>query len=452
MKMLNFYKLLVIIYTGIGLCLVNTVFALLVADTAWVSAGISLLTLAVGAVAVLFVRRLRTLFSNASLVLGQAIKGDLTQRMEPGAALDDLDIMQHRINNLIDVVDVFVRGNGALIAQESDSGYFKKISQAPLMGMLKAQAGGILDMQDKIETAPIKPTKKIADAAGNRAFLSGIKQSLSELSDLSQRLQASVSTIVSNCESGSSGTTNSREGVIEAAQRTQHNVETVAAAAEELTYSINEISERVGESSRIAEQAVEHAKKSNVIVTGLNAASEKIGDVVNLITDIAGQTNLLALNATIEAARAGEAGRGFAVVASEVKNLADQTAKATEDISGQIGSIQDSTNSAVKAIQEIGDTINKISEISTAIALAVEEQSAATSEISRNIQEAANGTQEVTSTINSLASGNSNNVAAITSSHDALQLANLLTEGLAVMGGDVQKQNSKNDAVDNQAA
>jgi len=177
------------------------------------------------------------------------------------------------------------------------------------------------------------------------------------------------------------------------------NVTMVAASAEELGSSIEEIGRQVAGSADLARKAVEEASQTAALVQELNEATSLIGDVATLIASIAGQTNLLALNATIEAARAGTAGRGFAVVAAEVKDLAAQTARATQDISHQIGRIQGSTGLAVRAIDSIGGRIREISGVATAIAAAVEEQGAATQEIVRNVAEAATGTGDVTNTI-----------------------------------------------------
>jgi methyl-accepting chemotaxis protein len=184
-----------------------------------------------------------------------------------------------------------------------------------------------------------------------------------------------------------------------AAEQASANVQAVASATEELSASLEEITRRVAESAHVTREAHEKATQTNETVASLSEAAGRIGTVVQLIQDIAGQTNLLALNATIEAARAGEAGKGFAVVASEVKSLANQTAKATEEIGGQVQQVQDATRDAVAAIQSITSTIARVNEIATAIAAAIEEQGAATQEIARNVQQAATGTHEVSSTI-----------------------------------------------------
>ncbi len=187
--------------------------------------------------------------------------------------------------------------------------------------------------------------------------------------------------------------------VAAASEEATRNVETVSASAEELSKSISEIARHVQDASRMTAIAVRDADKTNDTIKHLGESSNQIGEVVKVITSIAQQTNLLALNATIEAARAGEAGKGFAVVANEVKELARQTAKATEEISQKISAIQNATGTAISAIGAIGDSIRKINEISTTIAGAVEEQTAATNEISRNVSEAARGTAEVSSNI-----------------------------------------------------
>jgi methyl-accepting chemotaxis protein len=240
--------------------------------------------------------------------------------------------------------------------------------------------------------------KEKHDAEMRRAvekFQGAIGDVVQSVGGAAAQLQSSATSLSAAAEQGARQATT----VATASEEAATNVQTVAAATEELASSVKEIGRQVAQSTEIASRAVGQAQKTDQTVSGLSEAAQKIGEVVDLIRNIASQTNLLALNATIEAARAGDAGKGFAVVASEVKNLANQTAKATEDITAQIAAIQESTGEAVRDIKSIGTTITEISKISGTIAAAVEEQGAATQEIARNVQEASAGTQQVNSNI-----------------------------------------------------
>ena len=265
-----------------------------------------------------------------------------------------------------------------------------------------------------------------------REFESMIGEIVSTVSSASSQLEASAGTLSSTAARSNQLATT----VAAASEEASTNVRSVASATEELSSSVNEISRQVQESALMANEAVGQARKTNERVSELSKAAARIGDVVELINTIAGQTNLLALNATIEAARAGEAGRGFAVVASEVKALAEQTAKATGEIGQQITGIQAATQESVGAIKEISVTIERLSEISSTIAAAVEEQGAATQEISRNVQQAAQGTQQVSANITDVQRGASDTGSA---SSQVLSAAQMLSGDSSRLKAEVSK-------------
>jgi len=248
-----------------------------------------------------------------------------------------------------------------------------------------------------------------------RGRVQGIAGTAHALTGASEQLTA-----VSHQMGANSEQTAAQAGTVSAAaEQVSQSVQTVAAAVEEMGASIKEISKNASDGARIASSAATVAQQTNATIAKLGTSSAEIGQVVKVITSIAQQTNLLALNATIEAARAGEAGKGFAVVANEVKELAKETAKATEEIGDKIAAIQADTGSAVAAIREITDIVNQINDISTAIATAVEEQTATTAEISRNVSEAARGSSEIAQNVTSVAQSAQDTTAGANSTRDA---------------------------------
>jgi len=280
----------------------------------------------------------------------------------------------------------------------------------------RTEIGAMADTLQVFKEALI--AKRAADQAAARDAEAKIERGR-KVDHITSEFESVIGNIVETVSSASTQLENSADTLTSTASRAQElstavaaaseeastNVQSVASATEELSSSIREISRQVQESARMASEAVDQARSTNDRVGELSRAASRIGDVVELINTIAGQTNLLALNATIEAARAGEAGRGFAVVASEVKALAEQTAKATGEIGQQVTGIQAAMQESVGAIKDISSTIEKLSEIASAIAAAVEEQGAATQEISRNVQQAAQGTQEVSANISDVQRG-----------------------------------------------
>ena len=290
----------------------------------------------------------------------------------------------------------------------------------------KDEVGDLALAMNKMQTNLVKMIVAVAENA-------------QQVANASEEFSAVSQQITSNSEE----TTAQANVVSTATDQVNRNLQTVATGAEEMSSTIQDIAKNATESARISGEAVRTAETTNATVSKLGVSSAEIGQVIKVITSIAQQTNLLALNATIEAARAGEAGKGFAVVANEVKELAKQTAKATEDISQKIAAIQSDTKGAVDAIATIGAVINQISDISSTIATAVEEQSATTNEMSRNVTEAAKGSTEITQNIagvSQAAQGTSSS--AHESMKAAQQLAQMstqlrgLVEQFKVSGGD----------------
>lgn len=260
------------------------------------------------------------------------------------------------------------------------------------------------DLTGKVSVTGEDPIGQLGD--GIRGFIENLKGIISGIDENAQHLSAAADELAAlsdNMGETASQTSTQATTVATSAEEVSSNIQTVAAGAEEMSASIKEVATNAGEAARVAAEAVDAAEKTNITVSKLGESSAEIGNVIKVITSIAQQTNLLALNATIEAARAGEAGKGFAVVANEVKELAKQTAQATEEISQKIEAIQTDTKGAVDAISKISTIIGQINDIQGTIAAAVEEQTSTTAEIARNVHEAAKGSSEIAENISHVA-------------------------------------------------
>jgi methyl-accepting chemotaxis protein len=285
---------------------------------------------------------------------------------------------------------------------EYQSGEYKRIGKGGREVWIQGSYNPILDLNSR----PIKVVKYATDVTEQvkirsnlQALLEQVVKTATVLASASQELTAVSQQMAANAEE----TASQASVASAAAEQVSKNVAVVSTSAEEMGASIQEIAKSANDAARVATSAVKVAEKTNTTVAKLGESSAEIGNVIKVITLIAQQTNLLALNATIEAARAGEAGKGFAVVANEVKELAKQTAKATEDISGKIEAIQGDTKGAVEAIVQISTIINQINDIQSTIASAVEEQSVTTGEITRNVAEAAQGSNEIAQNVSGVA-------------------------------------------------
>lgn len=352
----------------------------------WSFTAAGLLT---AAVSVLSVRRSQGRLEYTVKVLRAAGAGDLEQRVlnvnEPGVVGD----IQHAANHALDITDAFVREAGGAMKAAAEGRFHRKVLLRGLPGVYEGAARSINDAGTSMED---KSRKVVEFAAG---FERDVGSIVGVVSEAAVALSQSAGQLSSAAAEASTRTIAAAGATSEVTANTQ----TVASATEELAASVNEISRQVSQAAVVARDAVAQATDATTAVVTLTERAGRIGHVVQIISGIAGQTNLLALNATIEAARAGDAGKGFAVVASEVKQLAAQTAKATEEIGSLVVAIQGATETAVTSIRGINVTIQQIDGATSAIAAAVEEQGAATREIARSVEGTARGASAAASDI-----------------------------------------------------
>ena len=340
--------------------------------------------------------------------LGESAKaGDLSKRADVTELSGDFEVLVKGVNDMLDAVLAPVQeGNEAL----------EKIANRDFTNRIESEyEGDHATTKQNINAVIDNVGAALRTIGGHADALAGASE---ELTAVSQQM------------AGNAEETSTQANVVSAAaEEVSRNVQTVATGAEEMGASIKEIAGNASEGAKVANAAVDVADTTNQTITKLGESSAEIGQVIKVITSIAQQTNLLALNATIEAARAGEAGKGFAVVANEVKELAKETAKATEDISQKIETIQGDTGSAVTAIGEISEIINKINDIQNTIASAVEEQTATTNEIGRNVNEAAKGTSEIAENVTTVATAaESTTVGATETQKSASELSEMASE------------------------
>ena len=335
----------------------------------------------------------------ATEVCKQASQGNLESRVIRCDGGEDLQELARWLNRSLDVSDAYVRESSAALEHASQGKFYRKLVLRGLPGTFRNAAVIINKATDSMKVQ----SEALAAADARRleladSFEQVVKQVATSVASSSTELEVTCESLAEMA----SDTTGRAVSVSAASEQSSTSVQTVSAAVEEMTASIREIDQQVVSSSKTTTDAVGVAQEAQENVAVLVQASEKIGGIVSLIQKIAAQTNLLALNATIEAARAGEAGKGFAVVASEVKDLAVQTAKATEEIASEISHIQSSTSLTVSSIESIVHSISQIEEGASTIATSITEQRAVTEEIARNVNEAASASTEVSSNITSV--------------------------------------------------
>jgi methyl-accepting chemotaxis protein len=343
--------------------------------------------------------RYREGLARIAIVCREAAKGNLEPRLREMGAGSDLDDVRRALNHLLDLTDAFVREAGASLTYASEGKYFRRVLLRGMAGSFREGAGTI----NRATSVMARNAARLDQAEQNRLqmatdFEQAVKSVSEHVAAASTEMRATAGGLAQSADH----TAGQATVVAQASSQASGSVASIASAQEELVSTVGEIERQVAATSGAARGAVQETERAAETMKGLTEASHQIGQVITVITHVANQTRLLALNATIEAARAGEAGKGFAVVASEVKNLASQTAEATERIGQQVTAIQHATGGAVQAIGGIADAIRKVDEIATTITHSVGEQRLATAEISRNIHQTAAATSNVSSSIQSV--------------------------------------------------
>ena len=312
-------------------------------------------------------------------MLDKAARGNLEERFLLISGHDALAKLARSINHFMDSSDAFVRETEASLSVVAQNRFYRRIMERGMSGTFKSAAVTINSITNSLEQV-IQKHREVA-----RGFQIVVSTQVDTGISIAHHTKANAMAM----DTASNGTLDLSRSVLETTRNVSQNMQKVATAADKLTASIGDIRSRIGLAEDISGNAVKTVQDTQSVVNALSEATKKIGAVVNLINDVASQTNLLALNATIEAARAGEAGKGFAVVANEVKNLASQTARATDEIRIQVDTICSISTAAVDAMNQIGSTVLQINEISRAVNLAINDQSLATHEISTSTNSSA---------------------------------------------------------------